>query len=160
MKITRTVTATVEPILLADVKKFMRVSFTDEDSLITSLIKTARVALENYLGISIVATSIEVETTNYWTPFRIPYTPIVAISELIVDNIDYDTSDYANDGYVRIDGTDLQIKYTAGFTTVPEDLKTALMSMVMYYFDHRGDIGSIPSGILTLVQPYNTNLFL
>jgi hypothetical protein len=160
MKITRTVTATTEPVSLVEQKAFMRVVFADEDSLISSLIKTARVALENYLGISIVKQDIELTVSGYWTPFRIPYAPIVSIDSILIDEIEYDPLLIATDGYIETMGNVLKMEYSAGFDVIPEDLKTAIKSMTMYYFDNRGDIGAIPSGILTLIQPYNANLFL
>ena len=38
---------TTEPVSLATAKAYMKVNFTDDDALITSLIKNARIWLEN-----------------------------------------------------------------------------------------------------------------
>lgn len=48
MNLVRTVDATTEPVTLAEVKLFSRIDITDDDALLTALIKSARRQAENY----------------------------------------------------------------------------------------------------------------
>jgi uncharacterized phiE125 gp8 family phage protein len=50
-----------EPLTLADAKSYMKIDFNDEDTLITTLITSAREQLESYLGLSLVEKNLTVQ---------------------------------------------------------------------------------------------------
>jgi hypothetical protein len=158
MKINITEKTAVEPVSLAEAKAWMRVDYGSEDAIITSLIKTARTALERYLGISIIEKEITINAVGVWLPFAIPYQPVLSVDVIKVNDSEIDTP---TDLVIRsnnVQTVNIELEYTAGFTTVPEPLKHAIKEMVHFYFDNRGSIASIPGSVLPLIQTYNANL--
>lgn len=80
---------TIEPVLLAEVKKYLRISEdeTYDDELITQLIKTARQQLEGYLNISLIPRTVTARVQNEVGYMLLPYSaPNIAITAVIDDN--------------------------------------------------------------------------
>lgn len=152
----------IEPVLLTEAKNFCRIDIGTDDSLITSLITTARLMCEAYTAVSMVDHEIEIVCNNSNGGIYLPYGPIKAVSS--VTNIEGDAlvldSDYTLQGsmFVRLmtpheDG--LTVAYTTGYSTLPEVFKTAILNAVYYLYDNRAqgvdDIGPIAK---MLLNPY------
>ena len=74
-----------EPVSLSDAKNFLKVDYTDDDTLIGALIKQARLWCENYLSKDIVA-----KQRKYYVPktngtFDLPFAPVASIDEVKID---------------------------------------------------------------------------
>ena len=113
-----------EPVTLVEAKAFLGIDFTDFDTLITTLIKSARLESERVTGKAYGAKLIQITgntyTDNTGEVVKIyPVTPFVS-AEVWVD-------EDANADY----------QYNAGFTTCPEDLKTAILMRVATGFAYR-----------------------
>lgn len=76
--IQRTEFSPTEPCTLAQAKTQAIVTYTDDDTLITSLIKTARKAIENYCNVSMVAKTI-IMTADLYNEYELPYGPVTGI---------------------------------------------------------------------------------
>lgn len=136
-----------EPVTLAEAKAWIKVadSYSDDNTIITALITVARQMLEEYLSISIASKTYTVVLKNLLGDMELPYGPITSITsaaDLDGDALTID-EDYILTGeeFKRLDTITDYIKfvYVAGYSTVPEALKTAIKMQVGYMYEHRGD---------------------
>lgn len=152
----------IEPVLLTEAKDFCRIDIGTDDSLITSLIITARLMCEAYTAVSMVDHEIEIVCNNSNGGIYLPYGPVKDVTSvtnsagtgLVLDQ------NYTLQGsmFVRLmtpheDG--LTVAYTTGYSVLPEVFKTAILNAVYYLYDNRAqgteDIGPIAKMIL---NPY------
>jgi hypothetical protein len=130
---------TTEPVSVATAKAYMKVNFTDDDTLIESLIKNARIWLENYTGKAYGTRSIKLTiemTAGEWYELPGPVQSIDALTS-------YEYGDCPSYGLAgsqirtHIDGI-YCIYLTYGFTTIPEDAKNDILSITAYTYQNRG----------------------
>ena len=163
-----------EPITLAEAKEYARIDGDAEDTLITSLIKVARLHCETYMGKAIIRKTVTIDSFSFPYQWQIPYGPLVSASDITkVVTIDQNNVETAlnyqvNIGLfpkIAITSGDQSFKfkmiYTAGFTTVPEDIKLAVKMMVNTLYERRedfSDLQAIPSplGVKAILMPYKT----
>lgn len=69
-------TGTTEPITLDEVKNYLRLDNTADDTLITAMITNARLQAEKYLNSDILAKDREMFLTSIDEPFNLPYAPL------------------------------------------------------------------------------------
>jgi uncharacterized phiE125 gp8 family phage protein len=137
----------VEPVTLTEAKNYCRVTTTADDTLITLMITQAREAIEVATGLSLIPKDITTYFNNISGNFDIPFGPI--------DITTFELFDMEQDG-LEITGTDLQLIgdefpklvyprwgnlkaiYEAGYTTIPTDLKLAILDQVSYDYENRG----------------------
>jgi hypothetical protein len=130
---------TTEPVSVATAKAYMKVNFTDDDTLIESLIKNARIWLENYTGKAYGTRSIKLTiemTAGEW--YELPG-PVKSLDSI-------DTGDYSFCPDYDIIGSQLRVYATGiytifltyGFTTIPEDAKNDILSITAYTYQNRG----------------------
>lgn len=174
MQIVRDVTTTVAPsatiVTLQAAKDYLRVDYSEDDTLIQSLIDTARIRLEQYAGVAMTARTLKV--VAYVDEFiELPYAPINTIS--LVEYWDGEAwvamavGDYRvlGDTYKKVYFTspimsEFRFTYTCGYATTPESMKTALLKMVGDLYEYRESSveSSKPSANLTtayeLMKPY------
>lgn len=147
-----------EPVTVQECKDWLRLEgfiddeesvsdFDDDDDFISMLINSARTRLEEYTGLSIIQKTWEVEFNNIGN-FELPFSPIIEITSLVSacdtqetpTQITYTTSNNLSKLKTPVqDG--LIITYDAGFTTIPEWVKNAVLAEVAYRYTHRGDEG-------------------
>lgn len=145
---TATPTAPItEPVTVAEAKAYCRVSTSTEDTLFSTLITQAREAVEVATGLSLIPKGITTYFNNISGNFEIPFGPIdIETFEL------FDMEQNA----LEVTGTDLQLigdqfpklvypkyanlkaVYEAGYTTIPTDLKVAILDQVSYDYENRG----------------------
>jgi len=172
----------VEPIDLAYAKTFLRVDNTDEDTLISTLIKTARHQVENSIGRALIRRSFiyrgHAPRGNCLSLPRPPLLDVARLS-LIADNdvgIDIPASDYTvnvrhNPGELRLknsakwtdylaDFATLEIEFSAGYGDAPEDvpfpIRQAILLLLSQSFEHRdtGEKPPTPMMVDALLMPY------
>ena len=165
-QLTETVAPTVEPMTLAQAKTFLRGPvYSDEDSLISTLITAAREWVEDYCQRSFVPRTYRADLANFDDCIVLPRRPIISISSVQYYNTDSPSvlttlasSTYAlqadrmvrNSGetwpavYDRYDA--VQITYLAGYdsgtspldaTNVPKRVYAAVGLMVGDLFENR-----------------------
>jgi uncharacterized phiE125 gp8 family phage protein len=174
MQILRDVTTTVAPsatiVTLQAAKDYLRVDYSEDDTLITSLIDTARIRLEQYAAVAMSPRTLKV--VAYVDEFiELPYAPINTISLVEYwDGAAWVTLELGNyrvigDTYKKVYFTspimsDFRFTYTCGYATTPESMKTALLKMVGDLYEYRESSveSSKPSANLTtayeLMKPY------
>lgn len=172
-----TTPVTVEPVLLADAKSWCRITHSSEDALITSLIKTATLQLEHYTNRAFSTRTM----TGYFSGLDVsryedgPYLtlrrcPLLSLTSLKCGGVVAGSGTYEvreTPGFSRVvfnevpeyDGDAVypfEAVFTAGYTTVPEDIKTAIKQYVCLLFSARGDCDILPKYIKTIVAHYRT----
>lgn len=125
-----------EPILLQEAKDWCRIDGTDDDALVTKLIKAARSICEKTANKSFITRTISAKIHNGLGNFILPYGPVVSITSYT------DKEGIAITGYTLVDSydTDITVVYTAGYTTLPEDFRTAILCQIAWMYSNRGDI--------------------
>lgn len=168
INLTRLTDLGAEFITLAEAKTQLRVTFTDDDTEITALIKKARRHLETYLNISIVYQRIQMTAVLYHEN-KLPYGPVIGL-ESVQDNqgvitgsgpVSYSTTTtpYASDGdlftpmagvtgfYSNVANEPLRTsrlpayRYKITYTAgnfCPDDLKDVMLQVVLFLYENRG----------------------
>lgn len=142
-----------EPITVADVKAWLKVDYSDEDTLITSLIKQVRELAEEAAGLSLVSKTIEYfeedeDVLAYW--IKLPYPDHTAITEVVLDGETLSSSAYVTTGLTQlmikvtgystsdISNKGLKVTYTAA-GTCPEGVKLAMLKSIAETYEKRGN---------------------
>ncbi len=174
---------TAEPVTLTDAKAHLRLTIPDDDTYITTLITTARRAVENRFAISLLQQSwaLFADTWPQDGAFHIPLWPVLSVDGLtsFADDDTPSTIDPSNffldaatrpsrlalrQGRVfappgrKING--LKLSFTSGFgataANVPAEIKQALMAIVADWYQNRGDDqgGTLPAVALEILGAY------
>ncbi len=174
----------VEPIDLAYAKLFMRVDDNAEDTLIETLIKTARHQVENSIGRTLIRRSFIYKTPIPHTRhICLPRPPLISVARmtLVAENdqaVDIPQNDYSvttkiQPGEIRLNPgknwtdylaefTILEIQFEAGYGDLPEDIplpiRQAIVLLVTHAFEFRetAPAPAIPAIIEALLAPYKT----
>lgn len=170
-----TTPATSEPVSLSEAKAWCRVTHSSEDAIITALIKTAVAQLESYTNRVFSVRTIQGSFSSLGCSryengpiLTLRRSPLLSLTSVTVggETIDPGTYDVSqNSGFSRIvfneipeyDGEDvypIKAVFTAGYSTVPEDIKTAIKQYVCLLYSARGDCDIIPKYIKTIVSHY------
>ncbi|MGF9562575.1 head-tail connector protein [Neorhizobium sp. JUb45] len=175
---------TAEPITLADVKAHLRLDDGNEDTLISSLITTAREHLERETGLCLITQTWRL-CLDLWPRdgiLKIVRFPVQAIENVTVYDaagapVDVSLEDHLLDGQSRpvrlwlrdppapgqvMNG--IEITFVAGFgeggADVPDGLKRAMLLHVAHMFAFRGVVAlesqpaGIPDGYERLIASY------
>lgn len=164
-----------EPLTLGEAKAHLRLETDDEDALIGSLVKAARIAAETETRRVLLAQGWRVEVETWSTGgIRLPFAPILAIDEvrwLDGDGVPavLDGEAYRLDGETRLKlrerpagAAGYEIELTAGYGTgpadVPEPIRQAIRLLVAHWYEHRSAAGDplvpAPAGWRELIAPY------
>lgn len=130
------VTPETLPISLQEVKDYLRVDFSDDDSLIELCIRAAIDSIERYSGRILQKSGCKAYYfQNGGDKVALYY----------ADNIELNTgSTYeVKGGAIYTEDTDIEIEYTAGYENdaLPFWAKQAILSNVAYRYENRGDVG-------------------
>lgn len=147
----------VEPLTVQEVKDYLRLEgfidnteslatdFDDDNTLISELITSARLRLEEYTGLSFIPKTIEIEFTNGSGNFAIPFGPVNEINSLedsegnTITASEYELS--INKRVLKYPTwSEMVLNYEAGYVTLPKALKEAMLKEVAYRYINRGDI--------------------
>ena len=131
-----------EIVTLQEAKDYARIDTSADDTLITSMIVSARQALETYLSRDIVA-----KTRSYFVPsttdgnINLPFAPIDTITSVKFDGEDVTYTAYGlGDKYIVIGAPSVRttiVYVTLGMTE--DALETSIKMMVSTYYDNRED---------------------
>ena len=132
---------TTEPVSVAEAKTYMKIAFSDDDTLIGSLIKNARIWHENYTGRNYGKR--ELHLTIEMTAGELYELPGPVQSILMVAVNGCATSDFkvygANGAQISVYNSGIyEIWLTTGYSAVPEDIKNDILSITAYTYQNRG----------------------
>lgn len=131
--------STTEPVTLQEAKDWCRVDITDDDTLITRLIKASRISCEVYSILSFITRTVSVKINNGLGNFTLPYGPVNEIASAT----DYNSNDISTDFSLdTVYGQPITVEYTAGYADgeLPEDLRTAVLCQIAWMYTNRGDV--------------------
>lgn len=153
--IDRTELTTTEPITKAEVKERLKIhsSTTEYDTEIDNLIPKVRKWVENACNISIIYTRVEL-WAEFEEAWELPYGPVIGVE--FVGTVESTIGSGIPEFQTLEDGWEVKgvrflkfytlspyvhkIVYTAGYSTVPADLKLGLLDAVAYFYRNRGDV--------------------
>lgn len=169
----------IEPITLEEAKAFLRVTVSDDDTLITGLIKAARVDQENYTGRAFISQTWKENYRRWPDYFDMAKAPLLSVDSikyldgtgaeqtLAADQyrvlLDEDAAGriYRNYGvtwpelYAVPDA--ITLEFTAGYgpaaIDVPEEIRLALQLSISHFYDNR-DGTPAPDAIARALQSY------
>ena len=172
---------TVEPISVADLKTFARIDGSDEDTMLSNFIVSARQAAENYLGIALISQTITLKM-DFWPSENIslPRPPLISITAVETLDEDDTASTYSSDNYYIITTGDYgqlvinrnttwplntvrdhggyQIRYVAGYgtaaTDVPRAIRDGLFLWATDIYENRVIRDVPPPEAMSLLQKY------
>ena len=151
------------PVTLTEVKAWLKIDGTDEDTLLTSLIASATAECESYSGLSFITRTRTVKLSSFnGRDLILPYGPVTTLTSIAYTDEDddaatVDAADYSLDiasGLARVRVTEswpytnktlsnVVVTYVAGYANaaaVPEVIKTAIKQKVALDFEKRGDV--------------------
>jgi uncharacterized phiE125 gp8 family phage protein len=152
----------VEPVDLMEAKQHLRVDTDSDDALITEMIVSARAMVEQWTGRAMITQTLVWTFSDSWggtLAYNLPRSPAMAVNTVSQFASDGSTVALASDQYVAFlapepakitftaapaDGTQYaQIEFAAGYgntaADVPAPLKQAILMVVGYTYEHRGD---------------------
>lgn len=147
--ISQTEGSVTEPVTLTEVKTWLKVDFTDDDTLLTSMIKGARQSIEQYLNLALVAKTIALDiefSGEDQKAVTLPYTS--GLSGVTVDELDEQdvtttlasgTDYFIRGNIIRLSPGRYHVSYTTVPGTIPEALKEAIKMEVAERYSNRGE---------------------
>ena len=138
------VTPPEEPAVdVATAKAYLRVSGTDEDALITTLIEAATHEVETYTGRALVTRTLAVTLTRHdGGSFYLPLVPVASVASVQRDGEDVDFT-LLGDTLVFPSGHDVTITYDAGYGAagdVPALARLGVLRILATLYDKREDV--------------------
>jgi len=159
----------LEPVSLTDAKSYMKVDYTDDDTMIEDvLIPAARQMVEKNMNRSLITQTLKAYYSQYTQKVMLPYSPIQTV--VTVKRIDLNTSTTLTentDFYVQglddkyllmtspynlpqghspndtLKGSQLQVEYTAGYggaaTDVPGIIREAIFKTIAFNYENRNE---------------------
>lgn len=165
-----------EPVSLIELKRHLNMLFDtsgayvfdDDDTYLTSINKSSRQAMEKYTGLSFGSKTIVAILKNDQGGIEIPFGPLISITSIkdsdgtVIPSTEYTLIGSKFKKIVSPTFNYLEVTYVAGYTTLPEDLKLAIMHEAAYRYNSRyseDGIGYCKSA-LELAAPYKRTSFL
>ncbi len=159
------------PLTLAETKEYLKKDSSDEDDFINSLIDAATACGEKYTGRDFINKTYKTFRDTFWDCFelrRSRVSDVISIKFLLNDVLTdvpttvfgfTDVNDYS-EIFLKEDQvwpTDednvpqaIEIVFVAGFgaddTSIPADVKNAMLAHIMFMFENRGDCPTDASG--------------
>jgi len=166
-----------EPITNTYLKNFIRVDFSTDDDIITSVIKSARMLVEQFIGQALVTKSLKSYFYNFeardldgtYYNLELPFSPVT----VGVDGTETATTDFVSTGLeeknIRVNrilsltqGTNQGyiVEYTASNSAIAEPIKQAIAMLAGEMYENRQDsavdvsIASLPYNVSAILRPY------
>lgn len=146
-------TGATEIMTLTELKTHLQITYTDDDTYLTALIKACRQAVERFCNISLVTKTVTI-LGDFSCEFELPYGPVTTFTSASLktstgtytaqtSNTDYEVDGIANGFQVFkpfICGR-WKLVYTAGFSTLStmQDLILDCKRICGYCYENKGD---------------------
>lgn len=137
------------PVTLQEAKDYCRIGLSNDDVDITLMIKAATQTIEQYTKLSLITRTVTAIISNPCGYIELPFGPVTNTPTFA------NTTDEANKEFIGLDFIkvknptyeDMEIEYTAGYETVPFDLKQAILAQILYLYEMRGDESTETRGV-------------
>ncbi len=148
-----------EPVTLAEAKNYLRVTNTQDDTLITNMITQARVMAEIYLNSDIIAKQRRVYFEYLDDPINLYYAPITSVDEVTFNDVEQ----VEDEGYEVQGLTNPKIsiqnvaadKVAITYTTAGRDevgIKQGVLCAIAYLYHGRTDM--VNTNYKSFLSPY------
>ena len=169
-----TVEPATEPLTATEVKAQARIDGTDSDDLLDSYIVAARAFVEDYCGIKLVSQTVVLRCSSFCDLIDLPIAPVTSVAsityldsagaEQTLAGTVYEGVLHGLEPHIRLkinqswpsirSATDaIRVTVSAGYSTVPEPIKHAMLMLIANWFDSRS-IGDIPEGAKSLLTNF------
>ena len=155
MNLVQKVAPLSEPLSLEDSKNFMHILETDEDTLIESMITSAREYAENYTNRQLEVATFELINEAIYPGFRLPKNPVQSVTKIeymdlngtyqIMPNTDYYA--YVDNGITKLhinkmpsykcDKRAFKITFVSGYDIVPGSIVSYIKMLVSTMYENR-----------------------
>lgn len=138
-----------EPVTLQEAKDYCRIGITDDGPEITTMITAARQTIELYTRLSLVTKTVEAVIGNCEGRIELPFGPVTDVPVFDDDDLE-SQKEFVGLDFIRVVKPmqeDMLISYTSGYTTLPKDLKEAILAQILYMYEMRGDESADTKGI-------------
>lgn len=144
-------------VTLAEVKSFMSITHTDDDTLINTLLEMAIDLAERYTGLMIYRRTITLEYTQYANAVLLPWPPHVTVSEVRTKTLGEETT-LTSDEYfitgqdqktlhlknaVSYEGLEVDLTTGYGASGVPDSIKVAIMKTTLSQYEDRNNVSGV-----------------
>ena len=153
-----------EIVTVQEVKDYVRIDTSADDTIIGLMITQARIWCENYISRDIVAKNrtYYLHTTNGM--FDLPFAPVASISTVTIEGLESDYTVLGLDNEtIELDGGAAENVKVTYVTTGLSDglLKQAILQLVSTYYDNRSDftsesVNEIPTNVKSILSSYKT----
>jgi len=177
-----TVAAITEPVTAAELKDYIRlegftdaggseVAFSDDDTLINLIIKSAREQFEKVCGLTLTPTREKVCVLNNSAGnIELPYGPVKTVDEVLDEDDNDLTADIETVGLQWVQlispvADRLKVTYTCGYgstgiETLPGSLKLDILRAAAYLYVNRGDDATAQKFISQLAYKHSRLVWL
>ena len=157
--IQRTITASTEPVTVVEARTHCSLDGADNDSILTTFITAARMAIENYLKRTINASTYVIAFDKFESVMSLPFPPVSAVSSVKYIDLagveqtlaisEYRVDIISQPARVSLEwnkswpvtrsvSNAVKIEYVAGYTTCPAPVRIAIAMLTVDLFEHRG----------------------
>lgn len=157
-----------EIVTTQNVKDFVRIDTSADDTIIDRMITTARLWCENYIGKDIVAKNRTFYLQEVDDRFTLPFAPVASISSVTSEGTAVTYDSYGlDDTIIEVKSLPAkEVKVTYVTTGLTDDLvKEAILHLVATYYDNRADfkvgetVADIPTSTKDILQSFKSMYF-
>lgn len=156
-----------EIVTTQNVKDFVRIDTSADDTIIDRMIVAARIWCENYIGKDIVAKNRTFYLQEVDDRFTLPFAPVASISSVTSEGTAVTYESYGlDDTMIEIKSLPAdEVKVTYVTTGLTDDIiKEAILHLVSTMYDNRadfveGNVNEVPNSTKNLLQSYKTMYF-
>ena len=168
----------------ADLKAHLRVTHSDEDSIIESYRTAACQFVENYCNTRLTNTAVEFNLDHFSATIELTIAPLIRVNSvkystakgaalITLDGSQYYTEKNRSPAVVKflsspsVDTNDIApivINADIGYNTIPEALVQAVRFLAAHYYENRqaaevANVKQVPIGVFSLMEAYRTISF-
>jgi uncharacterized phiE125 gp8 family phage protein len=155
---------------------------TDEDTLLSMLITSARQWCENFTGLGLAPQTLELMLDGFDDVIELPFSPVSSVTSITYKDstgtettiapanyiVDTDSMvgsvteayDYDWPTFTAYPVNPVRIRYVTGYTTCPAAIKLAMLLMIAYWYSNREAVGAIDNSskegraVTSILMPY------
>lgn len=156
-----------EIVTLQEVKDYVRIDTSADDTIIETMITAARIWCENYIGKDIVAKNRTFYLEEVDLRFTLPFAPIASITSVTSKEVAVGYNTYGLDDTIieikSLPADEVKVTYITTGLTHPI-IKKAILQLVATYYDNRsdyieGNITETPTSTKNTLQSFKTMYF-